>query len=120
MPRTTEYENPMRLKMIRELEKAGNLNEAPIWKMMAEQMSRSRKNRREVNIRKINEYTKEGDVVAVPGKVLGDGYLDHEVTVSAFSFSDDAKNKILKTGDAISISELIERNPKGSNIKIIC
>jgi large subunit ribosomal protein L18e len=58
--------------------------------------------------------------VVVPGKVLGAGNLDHPVSVAAFSFSAEAKSKISKAkGKCLSISELIEDNPKGSNVKIM-
>jgi len=58
--------------------------------------------------------------VVVPGKVLGAGNLDHPVSVAAFSFSTQARLKISKArGKCLSISELIEVNPKGSNVKIM-
>jgi large subunit ribosomal protein L18e len=73
-----------------------------------------------VNISRINRHTKAGDTVVVPGKVLGAGNLDHPVTVAAFKFSKQAKEKILKTGGAcVTIEELIERNPKGSLVRVI-
>ena len=55
----------------------------------------------EVNIWKINKYTKKGEVVIVPGKVLGDGTLDHPVKVAAKAFSESAKKKILEAGGKI-------------------
>ncbi len=92
----------------------------PIWRRIAEELMKPRRKRREVNISRINRYTKEGDVVVVPGKVLGYGFLDHKVTVAAWRFSEKAREKILEVGgEAISIEELLERNPKGSNVKII-
>ncbi len=118
MTRTIEYQNPERTELIKKLK---SKNSAAIYKAAALELSKVRKNRREVNIRKINELTKEGDVVMVPGKVLGEGLLDHKVEISAFSFTEDAKNKIKKSGSiAITLGEIIEKNPSGSNIKLIC
>jgi len=56
----------------------------------------------------------------VPGKVLGAGKIDHPLHVAAFAFSEQARLKILKAkGKCLSILELVERNPKGTNVKII-
>jgi len=69
---------------------------------------------------RLNRYTKENDEVIVPGKVLGAGLIDHPIKVAALDFSDQARSKILKAkGKCLSISDIIESNPKGSNVKII-
>ena len=55
----------------------------------------------------------------VPGVVLGSGTLTKKVTVAAWRFSSKAREKIESSGgEAISIEELLEKNPKGSNVKI--
>jgi large subunit ribosomal protein L18e len=73
-----------------------------------------------VNLSRINRYTQRGNTIVVPGKVLASGTLNHAVTVAAFSASEKAKEK-LKAIKAkyVSIPELVEKNPKGSNVKII-
>jgi len=120
MTRTIEYKNPERQNIIGKLKKKGKEKHARVYKAAAQELSNVRKNRREVNIRKINEITKEGDVVLVPGKVLGCGLLDHKVEIAAFSFTEGAKNKIDKSGSSVmTIDELMEKNPSGSNIKLI-
>lgn len=117
MRRTT---NPNLRSLIRLLRKAANQYKAGVWRAIAEYLSRTRSRRIAVNISRINRYTKEGDVVVVPGKVLGAGILDHPVTVAAFAFSRQAREKILMAkGKCISIQELIQMNPTGSNVKII-
>ncbi len=91
-----------------------------IRRALADELERPRRNRRVVNISRINRYTKPNDVVAVPGKVLGMGKLDHPVTVAAFKFSKSAKRLIEASGGrAISLKELIKENPRGKNVKII-
>jgi large subunit ribosomal protein L18e len=56
----------------------------------------------------------------VPGKVLGAGKIDHPVNVAAFAFSEQARSKILRTkGKCLSILDLMKKNPKGTNVKII-
>jgi len=107
-------------RLIRYLRKKSNEEGAKIWKDIAWRLERPRRQRAEVNVSKINRYTKEGDVVIVPGSVLGAGNLDHKVIVAAWKFSEKAKEKIINAGgEAITIEELIERNPKGSGVIIM-
>ncbi|MCY0868523.1 MAG: 50S ribosomal protein L18e [Desulfurococcus sp.] len=107
-------------KTIEELIKASNKNNAPIWRAVAEELSKPRRRRRAVNISRLNRYTSPGDVVVVPGKVLGAGVLDHPITVAASSFSKTAIEKILKSGGRVlHILDLVSENPKGSGVKII-
>jgi len=59
-------------------------------------------------------------VAVIPGKALGAGIIDHPVTVAAFNFSEKAKRKIEAAGGkCLTIEELAEANPKGSNVKIL-
>ena len=120
MPKTYEFKDPLRLKLINELKKEGKLKGVNLWIRLAKELSKSRKNRRVVNLWKINKYTKKDENVVIPGKVLGYGNLDHKVTVAAFKFSKTAEEKIVKCGgEVISINELIKRNPSGSSVKIL-
>ena len=89
----------------------------PIWRVLAKELKAGARRRVSVNLWKIDEKTKENDVVVVPGKVLGDGNLEHKVTVAALSFSSAAKEKL--GSNVISIKELIEKNPKGTGVKIL-
>ena len=105
---------------IRRLRSAARRNGARIWRVVAEWLERPRRQRVVVNLSKINRYTEPGDVVVVPGKVLGAGRLDHPVTVAAAAFSESALAKIKAAGGkAIHILQLIEENPRGSRVKII-
>jgi len=120
MPRTFEYKDPIRIELIEELEKASKENKAVIWKSIAKELSRSRRNRKEVNIRRLNRHTSDNETAIVPGKLLGDGNLDHKVTVAAFKLTQGAKEKVEKSGGkTMSIQELMKENPKGSKIRII-
>lgn len=112
--------NPELMRLIRLLRKAAKENEASIWKAIAENLAKPRRKRIAVNVSRINRYTKDGDEVVVPGKVLGAGLITHPVKVAALDFSDQARQKIIKArGKCLSIPELIKANPKGSNVKII-
>jgi len=106
--------------LIRMLKKVARDNNAKIWGYVADLLQNPRRLKVEVNLSKINRYTKEGDIVVVPGKVLGSGILEHSITVAAYSYSESARRKILDAGGRVlSIEELVNENPKGSNVKII-
>ena len=113
-------QNPERKNLISFLRKKARENNANIWRTIAEFLEKPRRRRVAVNVSRINRYTKENEVVVVPGKTLSAGILNHPVTVASFAFSEKAKQKIEKVGGkCISIQELVNQNPKGSNIKII-
>lgn len=103
-------------KLIRSLKKLSKSQNVKIWKRVAEDLSKPTRSRREVNIGDLNKHTKENETIIVPGKVLGDGELDHNVTVSAWRFSQSAKNKLKNT---VSIEKLMKDNPKGNKVRII-
>lgn len=93
---------------------------ARFWRRILEEAERSRRQRKVVNLYKLNRLTSSGDVVYVPGKVLGSGNIDHPITISAFSFSKKAYEKLLKSGCTIlTIREFAEKYPTGSGVKII-
>lgn len=102
-------------KLIVELKKT----KKPIWANIAERLERPRRNKTGVNVWKINAYTKEGDTVVVPGKVLSDGELDHKVNVAALNFSKSAEAKIKKSGSTMTIGELAKKNAKGTKVIIM-
>jgi len=107
-------------KTIRILKSYANKYNADIWRYAAELLEKPARRRIAVNISKINRYTKDDDIVVVPGKVLGAGNLDHKVTVAALAFSQQAIQKIKASGGKVMhILELIQINPSGSNTKVI-
>jgi large subunit ribosomal protein L18e len=118
--RTTYSTNEELQSIIAELRKASCMEKINLWKRVAADLSKPSRQRRAVNLSRIDRYTKDSDVIIVPGKVLSAGDLNHKVDVAAFSFSKSAKDKIIRAqGKALSISELIKKNPKAQGIKII-
>lgn len=107
-------------KLIILLEKAGKKNDAPIWKRAAFYLLKPKRQRMEVNLNRINRIAVEGDVLLVPGKVLGIGKLTKKVKIAAYSFSKSAIENIKKTGsESISIEKLVLANPKGAKIRLL-
>lgn len=112
--------NPDLITQIRSLRRKSHENQVAIWRYLADRVSTSRRRRIAVNVSRLNRHTEEGETVAVPGKVLGAGIVDHPINVAAFAFSDQARSKILKAkGKCLSIRVLMEENPKGTNVKVI-
>lgn len=106
-------------KLIVELRKLSTKQKVKFWKVISEELSRPTRIRREVSVGNIDKYSKVNETVIVPGKVLSNGELTHKVTVAAFNFSKQAKEKINASGKAISIEELMKINPKGSKVRIL-
>jgi len=108
------------IQLIEDLKRYSREHEASIWMEIARRLESPLKNHCEVNLSRINRYTKLSDVIVVPGKVLGAGVLDHPVTVAAVNFTDLARKKITATGGTVvTIEELLRTLSKGSNVKII-
>lgn len=112
--------NPQLIELINFLRKQGRENKAEIWRDVAERLAKPRRKGIAVNLSRLNRYTQKSETVAVPGKVLAAGEMTHPITVAAFSFSAKAREKISTArGKCLTFPDLIKKNPKGSNIKII-
>jgi len=112
--------NPELVELVRFLRKQGTENNAEIWRDIAERLAKPRRNRLAVNVSRLNRYTQKNETVVVPGKVLSAGEISHPITVTAFAFSEKAKEKINAAhGKCLSFSDLAKKNPKGSNVKIV-
>lgn len=106
-------------KLIISLRKTSTKEKVSIWKRVASDLLKSSRVRRTVNVYRINKNIKTGEIAIVPGKVLSEGEFSKKITVAAWRFSAEAKEKINKTGKAISIAQLLKENPKGKKVRII-
>ena len=112
--------NPNLVELINKLYEQSRKEDAAIWKDVAQRLERSNRRTAEVNLSDIARYAEAGETILVPGKVLSNGNLEEKVDVVAFKFSAQAQEKIESAGgECISIDEIIESNPKGSNIRIM-
>jgi large subunit ribosomal protein L18e len=106
--------------LVVDLCKFSNENKVDLWRRIAEDLTKPTRQRRLVNTFKINLTTKEGETIIVPGKVLGSGDINHKVNVAAFDFSSSAIEKIKNAkGNVMTIKELLEKNPKAKDVRII-
>ena len=120
MGKKTNKTNPNLVSLIQRLKDASRTNEAPVWRDIAIRLEGPASNWAEVNVSKLNRYAEENDVVVIPGKLLGSGDLAKQLTVAAYRFSGQAKDKVKNAGGQnMSIEELIAKNPKGSKIRIM-
>ncbi|MGZ7046845.1 MAG: 50S ribosomal protein L18e [Methanobacterium sp.] len=108
------------IELINNLKEKSYSEDVGIWKDIAKRLERSNRRHAEVNISKINRYSSPDETILVPGKILGSGQLDHNVNVVALGFSKSAEVKIDSAGGrCLSITEILDENPKGSKIRII-
>ena len=116
MANAIRAKDPRRRRLIRNLIRT----KRRFWRNVSDFLEKSRKNRAIVNLEKIDVFSEKNDTVLIPGKVLSSGLLTHPVTIAAFSYSSKAKKKIMNAGGKfISIEELMQKNPTGSNIKLL-
>ena len=90
------------------------------WLKVAEILSGPRRKMPEINLERINSDSKEGDIVIVPGKVLGVGEIEKKIKIAAFRFSESAREKLKnKKCEIRNIEDEIKSNPEGKGIKIL-
>jgi large subunit ribosomal protein L18e len=112
--------NPELLSAIGYLMKAGRQHQTPLWISIASFLGKSRRTRIVLNLGQVSRHAKDGDVIAVPGKVLGSGIPKEKLTIAAFKFSPSALSKVAKAGGrCIPFSRLVEENPQGTNVRLL-
>jgi large subunit ribosomal protein L18e len=112
--------NPNLKMIVASLKEKSYKEDAAIWKDIAKRLEKPTRQTAEVNISDINRHTSPDETIIVPGKVLGNGILEHKVKVAAMSFSKSAEEKIATAGgESMDILEVLEKNPKGSGIRIM-
>lgn len=116
----SRIENLVLNSAIHNLRQAYKKSGSNVWFAAMKYLSKSSSRRPSVNVGKISRLTKDGDLVIVPGKVLGGGIISHKLTVGAYSFSEKGSWKIRKAGgSAMNLSEFIEKFPDGKGVILI-
>jgi large subunit ribosomal protein L18e len=120
MRKPTGPTNPIILETAKLLKHYGNKYNRPAWKDLAKRILSPRRKRCEVNLWKLEKYCKDGEIVVIPGKVLGVGDLTKKLIVGALAFSKSAKEKIIRAGgEALTLKELLMKYPEGKGVKIM-
>ena len=90
------------------------------WLKVADKISMPKRSQKSINLDQINKKAENGDVIVIPGKVLGIGNIDKKIKIAALSFSDQAKKNLEKSKiEFLTINEEIKKNPEGKKIKLI-
>jgi large subunit ribosomal protein L18e len=112
--------NQVVIHLAKDLKKASTANKAPIWAKLAAYALKPSIARRDINLNRISQLTKENDTVVFPGKVLGTGNVSHKITLCSFSISNAAAAKVLENGGKlISHTDLIKQNPTGKGVVLL-
>lgn len=120
MVKRTLPTNPKTRRLIRLLRRASRLSNAGVWRDLSDLLSVPTRKKISVNVSKIEKLSKEGDFIAVPGKVLGFGNFSKKIDVAALSFTPSAREKIIAAGGkAISLEALLNLNPRGRRVRIV-
>lgn len=120
MVKRTLPTNPRTRHTIKVLRKASGTHNTGMWRALSDSLCAPTRGSASINLSKIDALTSEGEVVAVPGKVLGFGNLTKKVDVAALSFSQSAREKIAQAGgNALTLEALVGINPRGKGVKIL-
>ncbi len=111
----TKIEEQLRKKTNPELVKTIILaKKNTAWIEVATRLTSPTKIRKNVNLSQLNNS--QGEILVVPGKVLGDGEITKKIKVVALGFSRTAEEKLKKAGclTKLIIDEIQEnKNAKG-------
>ena len=112
--------SPRLTSLIAELKAVAREAESDVWLDVAARLEKPRRTHAEVNLGRIDRYARDDETVVVPGKVLGSGVVRAGYTVAAVDFSSSAAEKIRQAdGEAISLEPAIERNPDGTEVRVV-
>lgn len=76
-------------------------------------LSRPTRKRAKMNLEEIDKQAKEGEIIIIPGKVLGQGEVSKKIKVLAVDFSESAMEKLKKAKCEVkTLREELERNKK--------
>ncbi len=103
--------------LISQLNEKARKEKINLWKRVAYELNKSTRKRADVNLDKINKYTRNGEIALIPGKVLGKGEINKKIKVAAYNFSKSSKDKL--KDNAILLKDLMKDKIKGKRIRII-
>ncbi|MFH0954952.1 MAG: 50S ribosomal protein L18e [Candidatus Micrarchaeota archaeon] len=121
MKRTGPTKEATRM-LIRQLEKASVCQKRALWKTIAQQIGKPRRERCAINVQKLEKLSQKfaKKTMVVPGKVLAAGNLTKPISVAALEYSELGRQKIKSMkGNAWTLEELLESKVKPSEIVIV-
>ncbi|MBU1204250.1 MAG: 50S ribosomal protein L18e [Nanoarchaeota archaeon] len=106
-------------ELINNIETHPEAKKTKFWVRIVKELKKPARQRRKVNLHKINKHTREQETAVIPGKVLSAGDLTKEITVAAYQFSKKAREKISSKGKVITLQQLLKENSKAKKVRII-
>ncbi|MCL5804845.1 MAG: 50S ribosomal protein L18e [Candidatus Thermoplasmatota archaeon] len=105
---------------IETLLKVSRENKSAVWRDIAKRLSGGDRRYASINLGKINKIANEGDVIVIPGSVLGSGVFRKKVTLAGLRASKSAMDKIQASGSRfVTLKEYASSGEKAENVKII-
>jgi large subunit ribosomal protein L18e len=98
--------------LINDFEKLYRKEKKPLFERIAHELKKSARQKRGINISKINRYSAEGDNIIVLGKVLSSGDMDHKINIIAFYYSASAIDKLKKKGCSVKLIDDLAKEGK--------
>jgi len=89
-----------------------------LWLDVAKYIAKPKGKAVSVNIEKINKLSKGNEIIIVPGKVLAEGNLEHNIILAALKYSKDAREKLSQKASIMTIPELIKKYNEFKNINV--
>lgn len=100
--------NIQKLELIDKFYKAAKENKKEIFSAIAQNLEAPRRKESRINLSKLEKLNAvvDGDIVIIPGKLLGTGILNKKITIYAGDFSKNASlklnNKVKKLKDLLT------------------
>lgn len=87
--------------LINKFEKLARTEKKPIFERIVKELRKVRRQKRVLNLSKINRYSIKDSNILVIGKILGSGELKHSVNIIAFEYSETAIKKLKESKSKI-------------------
>lgn len=104
------------------LKRIGKKSKAQVWLEAARRLCAPARKRREVTLYRLSKLVADGEVVAIPAKIVGSkGFaFRKKITVGCFAASSGAKKQLHAAGSSVfTLKQLAEKRPEGKKIRLI-
>lgn len=88
-----------------------------IWQKLSFEAGKPVRTRVEMNLSRLENLTKDGEIVLFPGKILGTGSFSRKITIAAKGYTKGTRERMEKAGcKCVSFEEIAKAHPKGTDI----
>lgn len=92
----------------------------PVYKRAAKMLSKKNNQLVEVNVGKLDAVSSKGNVLLVPGKVLGEGDVSKKLYVGAVAFTASAIQKITSAGgEALLMKDFVVKFGESKGVFLV-